>query len=104
MILCRWMGLYDFIFHVRVAFLVRLFGFYPRKLITFIMFIVNLQNSVSKIDISGDWVLVERFTPDCHNWEVGTTGREPDGSLSLKNNINHCRTVYLVVVLSFCRH
>lgn len=53
------------------------------------MFIVNLQNSVSKIDISGNWVLVEKFAPDCYNWEVKTTGRKPSGSFVNKNDINH---------------
>lgn len=40
------------------------------------MFIVNLRNFVSKIDVSGIWVLVEKFTPDCYNWEAETIGRK----------------------------
>lgn len=48
------------------------------------MFIVNLQNFVSKIEIYSNRVLVEKFTPDCYNWEVRTIGRKPDGSLSAR--------------------
>ncbi len=80
--------------------------FHPKKLITFIMFVVNLQNSVSKIDISCNWVLVEKFAPDCYNWEVRTNGRKPGGSLSTRmtsTTENRLSSSYIVFLPSLNR-
>ena len=52
------------------------------------MFIVNLQNFVSKIDISGSLVLVEIFTPGCYNWEAETIGRKHWRRFVSKNDTN----------------
>ena len=43
---------------------------------------------MSKIDISGSLVLVEKFTPDCYNWEAKMIGRKHWQRFVNKNDTN----------------